>query len=280
MGFGKPLFKAMEKNPKAEAILFMTENPYGASLKAEQERFDYFESRHGSRPTTYRTGRCFQEADEERVGKIITFGDVTKLPTGNVIKRIFPTGLCMKSYTMDIECRDRKHFLCLASDGFILKGYDLLIELFNKHPDWTLHFCGGNLHQNLNTYNMKQTENIVDEGYVYVDSARFKELCDLCGAILLFSCSEGMPTSLLTGMRAGLVPITTTGIGMDDVADYAIIVDDYHLDSLEKALEEYIALPEEKYRDLAEKIYSYANETFSLAHFSEVFRTTIEDLIG
>ena len=145
-GFGVSFFNAKEANPAAKEIFFMTENPYNISVSREKARIKYFVERHGDLPDSYtlRSGRCFQEGDETRCKRILTFGDEKLINAPEAItRRIFPSGFGDDKYVMNLESRNRKKFLCLASDGFIHKGYDLLLDVFSRHPDWSLALCGG-----------------------------------------------------------------------------------------------------------------------------------------
>ena len=279
-GFGSPFFRAVECNKKAKHIFFMTENPYYRVRKAEDERCKYYEIRHGVRPSKRRSGREFRENDEKKCENIITFGDKRFIENENVMNviRIFPTGLVNKNYIPVPYKRNRKHFLVLGSDGFILNGYDLLMDIFSRHTEWTLHFCGGRLLENLKELDMRKPDNVIYYEYVFVKSDKFIELCNLCSAVVLFSCSEGMPTSILTGMRAGLVPITCRGIGMDVLEPYIIFAEDYQLETIEKTMEKFTEMDADSYCELSNKIYNYANYYFSLDHFEKAFRSSIERL--
>lgn len=282
LGFGKAFFKARECNKNAKDIFLMTENPYYISMKREQERLDYFKERHGFIPKyyRYRSGRCFQEDDEKKCSRILAMGDESYLKRDDVIlKRLIPTGFFDDGYVPDICNRDKKSFLCLASDGFIHKGYDLLLELFQRHPEWTLYFCGGVLKEHAEELNIMISDNILDCGFVSIPSQRFRQICDKCASSVLFSCSEGMSTSLLTSMRMGLVPITCSGNGMEICGEGIIFSEGYHLDEIERAMEKITDMDDMAYTNYSEKIFEYANQTFTLNEYAKRFSKYVEELL-
>lgn len=283
LGFGDVFFRAKAVNPNVKNILWITENPYYISMSREKRRLEYFAERHGRLPKNYafRSGRCFKEDDEKKCDHIITMGDISYLERNDaVVQRIFPTGFSDKTYIPSPETRDRKSFLCLASDGFIHKGYDLLLELFAMHADWKLYYCGDNLKGQADKIGVAIPENIIDCGFVKIPSEKFRKLCDTCSSILLFSCSEGMSTSLLTAMKMGLVPITCKGNGMEVCEDKVLFSDDYHLESIEKAIDNFIQISESEYTVLIKEIYHYANSTFNLDMFDRSFHQIMDKLLG
>lgn len=202
-GLENAFFDAKEKNTKAIDIFFITENPYAISMMRETEQIDYFRVRHGDvlKNFIYRFGKCFKQDDELKCQRIITMGDTTYLTRPVLdVQRIFPTVFFDLDYRPKYENRKMTSFLCLASDGFIHKGYDLALEVFSLHPEWTLYFCGTGVQVQAERLKIKIPVNVIDCGFVKIPSQRFRELCFKCAAVVLFSCSEVMSTSLLTSM--------------------------------------------------------------------------------
>ena len=122
-------------------------------------------------------------------------------------------------------------------------------------------------------------DNITIYEFVKIPSPQFRELCDLCSAILLFSCSEGMSTSLITGMRSGLVPLTCKNNGMEVCEDMVIFSEGFHLEEIETAMIKFIDMDDNSYIRLCNNIYDYANDVFTLEHFEVSFRKAMDELI-
>lgn len=282
LGFGNAFFDAREKNTEAKDVFFMTENPYIISMTKEIERLNYFRTRHGFVPKNYkyRSGRCFKQDDELQCKRIIAMGDISFLMRPNIdVQRLFPTGFSDPEYHPRFEERKMTSFLCLASDGFIHKGYDLILEVFSRHPEWKLYFCGTGLQVQAEKLKLKIHENVIDCGFVKIPSQRFEELCDECAAAVLFSCSEATSTSLLTAMRMGLVPITCRGNGFEICGDHVLFTDGFHLEEIERALSSFECMTTEEYNVLSRRIYKYANDLFNLENFTNEFYKIMDRMI-
>lgn len=135
----------------------------------------------------------------------------------------FPAPQIAKAKDWD---KARSNFLWFGSVGAIHKGLDLLIDVFDHHPELNLYVCGNVVQESdfYNYYKEKLTSrpNIIFEGWVKPRSAHYRELVTRCGFTVLPTCSEGMNGSVLTNMRSGLVPIISreTGIDLDNEGYY------------------------------------------------------------
>ena len=278
-GFGDMFKLAKKRNPKAYTIMYMTENPYTISRNGERERIDYFYERTGKRIPFARTGKFYLENDESLADAVICLGE-KKYFNNDKVQRIFPSAFKNKKYEVNVcEKRRNTNFLVFGVKGFVHKGNDLLIEVFQKHPEWNLYMCGREIHEECRRLGLVLPANVIDCGFVDVSSEKFLELIEICPFVLLPSCSEGMSTSLLTCMRHGLIPVTMRGTGMDEFFEYCEYFDDYHISEIENKLEK---LTKKNIRDLEEysnRIYQYANENFTLNSFTEHFKKCMEELV-
>lgn len=278
-GFGDMFRLAKKRNPKAYAIMYMTENPYTVSRNGEQERIDYFYERTGKKIPFARTGKFYLENDESLADAVICLGE-KKYFNNDKVQRIFPSAFKNKKYEVNVcEKRRNTNFLVFGVKGFVHKGNDLLIEVFQKHPEWNLYMCGREIHEECRRLGLVLPANVIDCGFVDVSSDKFLELIEICPFVLLPSCSEGMSTSLLTCMRHGLIPVTTQGTGMDELFDYCEYFEDYHLSAIESKIEALAGMDMEKIEEYSNSIYKYANETFALKSFTENFKKCMEELI-
>jgi len=112
------------------------------------------------------------------------------------------------------KINESKSFLWFGSSGLIHKGLDLCLDYFSSRPDLTLYICG-NIYSEPEFVDEYYNElfnfpNIKVQGFVAIDSPKFKELLQLCSFSILPSCSEGGGVSVLTTVgNGGLIPIVS-----------------------------------------------------------------------
>lgn len=112
-----------------------------------------------------------------------------------------------------------KSFVFFGGTHPLLKGLDLLLEAFSKCPDLTLHVCCSLAtdpklcwHYRRELFN---TPNIHYAGFVPVNSSQYHTIMNSCAYVILPSCSEGQPGSVIQCMHSGLMPIVTDVCGID-----------------------------------------------------------------
>lgn len=277
-GMGKVFREAINTHPDSFSILYLTESPYELSLQREQERIDYLYERRNIHWDLYRTGRVFDKDDEKRADAVICMSDTAYLrDIGKPAYRIYPHALHNQKFTNNFAHKKKENFLVLGTAGFVHKGIDILVEVFIKHPDWQLYLCGHDLPVILKKlgYNTP-IANIHDCGYVDVHGEKFLMLAEKCVYILLPSCAEGMPTGILTGMRHGMIPIVTEGIGMDVLEQYCMFFEGYKADTVEQNLIQELEIPMEQLQRKSQEIYEFANKQFTLEQFTD----DLQDILG
>lgn len=278
-GLGQ-VFREAALRSKAYKILYMTENPYDISYQREQERIQYFYERHKIKTKMVRTGIFYYKDDEKLADAVICMGDEKYFSGLNVdVKRIWPTAIA-NPYEISFSDRDIKNFLVLGTDGFIHKGIDLLVEIFSIHKDWNLYLCGYNITKTLKKLKYSLLpNNIHDCGYIDVTGKCFVELAQKCTYLLSTSCSEGLSTSVLTAMYHGLLPVIMKGNGMDDLEEYCLYFDGYHLEDIENAINYAISKTKEECKIKAMKIMEYARERFTIERFNDTLERTFNVLL-
>lgn len=278
LGLGE-VFRRVSENTEAFKILYMTENPYYVSLVKEKERIEYFKQRTGKELPLHRTGMFFKDGDEKKADAIICMGEETYFKHLNIpVERIYPSGF-YNDKEFNISNRKRKSFLVFGTDGFVHKGVDLLVEVFNKHLEWQLYICGYHIMEEVERLGLTLTDNIHDCGYIDVRSDRFVELVEECTYILLPSCSESTSTSILTGMRHALIPIVTHGNGFDELSQYCYFFDSFLIEDIEKKIIEILEDPETDVIEFSKKIQEMANQQFSLEQFTERLYVALKHLL-
>lgn len=276
-GMGKVFREAIGIHPDSFSILYLTESPYELSLQREQERIEYLYERRNIHWDLYRTGRVFEKDDEKKASAVICMSDTAYLQHVVHAYRIYPHALYNQKFTNNFTKKKKENFLVLGTAGFVHKGIDILVDVFIKHPDWQLYLCGHNLSALLKKlgYNTP-IANIHDCGYVDVYEEKFLELVQKCVYILLPSCAEGMPTGILTGMRHGMIPIVTKGIGMEVLEQYCMFLEGYRVDTVEQKLIQEMEISIEQLQKKSQEIYEYANKQFTLEQFTD----DLQDVLG
>lgn len=279
-GFGDMFRLAKQRNPKAYTIMYMTENPYSVSRAGEQARIDYFYERTGKKIPFSRTGKFYLENDEALADAIICLGE-RKYFKNNLVKRVYPSAFKNLKYSNNVcENRNSTNFLVFGVKGFVHKGNDLLLEVFKKHPEWKLYMCGREIADECRKLGLTLPANVIDCGFIDVNSDAFLELIEICPFVLLPSCSEGMSTSLLTCMRHGQIPVTMRGTGMDELEDYCEYFEDYRISAIESKIVELSNIDREEITRRSNRIYQYANEYFTLEKFTEHIRICLKEILN
>ena len=280
-GMGKVFREAVKQHKEAYSILFLTENPYDVSYQREKERIDYLYERRGIKWEFDRTGSVFERDDEKKADAVICKGETEYLRHVNgPVRRIFSSALVNKDLSHDFAKKRKENFLVLGSAGFVHKGTDLLVEVFEKHPEWQLYLCGYDVSKILKKmgYNSR-IANIHDCGYVDVRGKRFQELAEKCVYILLPSCSEGFSTAILTGMAHGMIPIISKGMGMDFMEQYCLFFDGFRLEDIEKEIMQAMEVPMAQLAEKSQEVYRYASREFTLEHFTKNMQDILSGLL-
>lgn len=281
LGFGETFRYALRVNPQAFSMIYMTENPYAVSFERESERIAYFKERTGRDFKLERTGVYYQQGDERLADAVICFGDTVYFKeTGKKIVRIMPSALKNPGFHMDFSKKDTRSFLVYGVDGFVHKGNDILVEVFAKHPDWQLYLCGARGDEKAKEAGYTLPPNVHACGFVDTLSDAFLDLAGKCCYILLPSCSEALPTSVITGMRHGLIPIVSKGIGLDGFSECCRYFTGYHVNQIDADLQDAVLASEEELKALACSNYEFADREFTLERFTEHMREAVKSLTG
>jgi glycosyltransferase involved in cell wall biosynthesis len=177
----------------------------------------------------------------------------------------------------------RFNFLYFGSSGLILKGLDILLDIFKNHSMFNLYVCGSvsNEKDFIKIYRNElfNSPNIHFIGWISPDSDKFRELISKCAFTILPSCSEGMSSSTATCMFSGLIPIVSKQTGID-VESCGIILENNEIETIEKSIFEAANMSESKIVELSNKSFQCARENHSLEIFSEDFKKALTDIIN
>jgi len=213
IGFGVP-YRAAKLKEGGKRVLYCTEKHPDFSFKEERKRIDFLFDRHGVKWEVQRSGRYYLENDYLIADEFIVMGvntaDFIKEKyglLGDKLHKIEPTAIKVE---VEHTKKSRRGFLWLGSNGVIHKGLDLLLESFLLADlDSELHICGAKKKDVSFLGSALDDPRIIFHGKVDVNSNYFESILGKVQFIVLPSCSEGVATSVLTGMGCGLIPIVT-----------------------------------------------------------------------
>lgn len=272
IGFGAAWRQACNLNPTAHKVLYLTEKPPYFSHRQENSRALYLQQRHGIKTSVTRSGLYFTDDDFKLCNTIICIGiegDLSLLPPQKEKYLICPSGL--KNAKFDINRRDidkaRKHFLWMGSSGAVHKGLDLVLDAFAKHNDLTLHVLGCNS-QDKKLLKSLFHSNVIDHGFVNVNSDDFIHIATTCGFMVFPSCSEGVSTAVLTTMRHALIPLITreTSVALNGVGEYFA---DATVECIEATVKRWSEKSKEELLTNMQKAEEYAEANFTIANYAQ-----------
>ena len=159
-----------------------------------------------------------------------------------------------------------RHSMCwFGSLGLIHKGLDIAIDIALAHPEITLHICGATKRERefWNYYGplIKDKPNIIDHGFINIESQEFVEIMSQCAFMINPSISEGgAPAALNVVANGGLIPICSRACGFDLPKEATGIVEDITYEAFEQKTIEMMNLPVDSMRQQAQAMYTFIRE--------------------
>lgn len=182
---------------------------------------------------------------------------------------------------VDLSKKSATTFLFLATYPQMLKGLDLLLEVFVQNPDLNLVVCSQFAQEEdfCAVYNEElfQSPNIVPVGPVDITGELFKKIMQLCSYVIMPSCSEGMSGSVLTAMSAGLIPIVSRECGLGD--DEAYHLPECSVSCIGETLRVFSRQSPGWIQAQALKSQQIVRSRYSPEQFSFIFRNALKSLL-
>lgn len=176
---------------------------------------------------------------------------------------------------------DWKHnFLWFGSGGLLHKGLDILINYFSHHSNLKLHICGASHREKkfFDHFNDKieRCANIIDHGFVDVNSSAFLDLMKICGAVVFPSVSEGGAPAILTVMaHGGLIPIISKSSGLDlEIKDFEFYPPNHNNFSV--SINKYLDTDELRLMDMSKMIQHKTRSNYTY----DIYKSNLERIIS
>lgn len=281
-GFGD-LFYQFSKNKNCDKrILYLTEKHPTFSYQKESERIAYYKERYGKTIPHSRSNLYYKEDHFNHIDAIVYIGnkDEDKLiPVNKPKYPIKPTGLYNPAYNPQKRniSESQKNFLWFGSLGAVHKGLDLLIDVFNKQEECNLYIGGLGMLEKKQLPKFKK--NIIDLGYVNVNSDSFLDLIYKCSFVIFPSCSEALSTGVITCMNHGLIPIVTKEVGFK-LDEFGIELADFKIETIEKTIKKVIQKEIGWFANQHTLVYEFSHQTYSRNCFQTNFAHICEEIIS
>lgn len=180
-------------------------------------------------------------------------------------------------------CEARKNFLYFASSTQILKGLDLLLEIFPQHPELHLYVCGGYEKERdfCSSYSneLQYTPNIHPSGWIHINSPEYHQITSICAYTILPSCSEGSAGSIVQTMSAGLSPVVTKECGID-TDNFGVTFQNDSLEEIEHVILGLASMPPKEVQRRCEKSRTVAELCYSEEVFLARWREMIQQVMS
>jgi hypothetical protein len=177
----------------------------------------------------------------------------------------------------------RRHILWFGSSGMLHKGLDIAIDFAAAHPEFTLHICGGSSQEKAfwNYYMpiIKANGNIVNHGFVNIESKEFADILAQCGILLNPSLSEGGAVSVLNVIGNGaLLPVYSRATGVE-FGNTGIAVNDISYAAFEEALMHADTMPLETFTEKAFAAHRLISSGYTLEQYEDRMYNIIKEII-
>ncbi|WP_071890973.1 glycosyltransferase [Hymenobacter sp. PAMC 26628] len=178
-----------------------------------------------------------------------------------------------KDYT-----KSKNSFLWWGSAGAIHKGLDILIDIFKRNKNLNLYICGYNCEAPFDEFmldEIKNCENIHNEGFVKIGSDRYFEILNLCIAVISPSISEGgAPGVVNIASAAGLIPIVTRNCGLN-VLNQEFIIKEVTTQGVWESIDLLISTDIEEIKEISRETKYFFRKNHSYA----LYKTNLKEII-
>lgn len=251
------------------------------SNRAEQQRLDALQERRGIR---LQRRRSFDNDDQRLFSENLQAADMITLIGNEVTASTFPAAVQTKIRRVSATGSfapplagppvrgQHDEFLWFNGAGAVHKGLDLVLEVFARNPQLTLHVVGpyAKEHDFFAAYHHELTNcpNIRSHGFLYPNSNKFRKILAQVRAFVNPTCSEGISTSSITCMQYGLIPILSKQAGITLPPAMGRTLENCSLEQLEQAVLDFAGKHPQEIDVMMGLVRGYAQSAFSRPVFS------------
>ena len=174
----------------------------------------------------------------------------------------------------------RNNFLFFAGAGNVHKGLDLLLEAFSQT---TLHLwiCQDIRADFFEAYHRELLDypNIHQVGTVGMRSTQFYDLVNECNFVILPSCAEGQPGSVIECMHQGLIPIVSRESNID-TGDFGITLNTCTIAEILQTIKAVSTYNSITCESMSMRTRQIAQNEYSAESFLRNFSNALQDIIS
>jgi len=280
IGLGTLFDSICLEQEKACKIVYITENNPIISYNNEMQRLKRYEEKYGEKRQLERTNKYYKEEMLKFYSKFIILSDIESFSNlKGEIYSLSPTGFLNPGFSRDSLRNPQTDLLWMGTNSLIHKGLDVLLEAADMVPEVTLHIAGVDV-EYIESFKLVVPRNVVVHGFVDIKSEKFLNIVESCSYIILPSCSEAMSTSVLTGMRHGLIPIVIKKTGMDNIPErLRITINSFYPTDIANVLRETKKSNKDELVIIKEALYDYANEEYTIDKYSKRLKEILECIL-
>jgi len=253
--------------------------------RREEERFQWLEERRGVRLPYDRWIQHSEEFANWSPDGIICLGN--QFARDSYSKFPFVINLNNAACHDDRYDRTRKDFasgrdkfLFFSGGGNVHKGLDLLLEAFvqvEAHLYICQHIEPG--FHDIYRHELEDFPNIHSIGPVPLRSPKFYELVDTCNFVILPSCAEGQPGSVVDCMHQGLIPVVSRESNIE-TSDYGVTLANCSIDEIIRVVSDLSQRPPEWCEQMSRRTRKIALADFSEVAFLRNMKYAIQNIIN
>lgn len=275
-GFGQVFLEACKGNPNAKKIIYCTEAYPDFVKKKEKERLNYYRERYGKEIHVSRHGKFYLPEHFQLAEYLLFKGNAETAKSFQGLKNIreffpiAPAPFLNPNYLfVERNLQETKNkFVWFGSYGAVHKGLDILVDIFNQHPEWQLSICG--LWKEEKEFLPDFGPNIKLHGFMDTASDEFIRLVNEHSFVILPTCSEGMSSGVLTCMVHGLIPLVSRESGID-LKDKEQYFEGFHIEEIENTIKRWSSHDNEKLKNLHRSTFIDSRNQYNLKVFTETF---------
>ncbi len=272
-------------NGAERLVAFSTGSHWRFHNESSEARAEAFFERHGVRLAPPRTVPPGEDAPLSDADGIIALGNAITRATYGAYSRIWM--LPNATYAADgIASSDsrrshaRRGFVFCAGGGSLHKGLDLVLECFARRQEHLYLMC--RIDPDLRRFYgglLDTAGNIHELGFVKPRSRQFSAVGNRCLCVLLPSCSEGQPGSVVEMMARGCIPVVSRESGLD-VDGFGILLEECSVDAIDAAVAEATAWSRQDLSLRAHELDAAVRTRHTPLAFREACASALADVLG